>query len=249
MKTFALACLLGLATTFSGCGSGTTAPRIGTSPEAGGADTGSGGAPAKAHASGNGGTPSSPPDPSVRDAASPSPERVCVPGQSVACVGPAGCHGGQACASDGQSYEACECSPEAAGGTTGSVPEDSGAATGGRPPTSGCTTGQVLYQGKCCTKSTCASVNGSAPLCGNPSDQCGGTLSCSPTCPPGGECVTGTVFCSCWYKGPSASCPNGLLQYQCGLNKSNQPQPTIAGCVPDPLSATAGLLWCCPLAT
>jgi hypothetical protein len=34
---------------------------------------------------------------------------LCVPGRSVACVGAAGCAGGQVCAADGLSYGSCEC--------------------------------------------------------------------------------------------------------------------------------------------
>src|SRR4051794_17196584 len=37
------------------------------------------------------------------------PPPACVPGQSIACVGPAGCAGGQACAPDGRNYGACLC--------------------------------------------------------------------------------------------------------------------------------------------
>jgi hypothetical protein len=34
---------------------------------------------------------------------------VCTPGQSVACVGPGGCAGGQVCAADGRGFGACDC--------------------------------------------------------------------------------------------------------------------------------------------
>lgn len=34
---------------------------------------------------------------------------ACVPGTTQACTGPGGCSGGQACASDGSRYEACDC--------------------------------------------------------------------------------------------------------------------------------------------
>lgn len=39
-------------------------------------------------------------------------ERVCAPGQSLACVGPGACIGGQVCAPDGQSFSACQCGLE-----------------------------------------------------------------------------------------------------------------------------------------
>lgn len=37
------------------------------------------------------------------------PPRACVPGATQACVGPAGCSGGQVCAVDGSRFEACDC--------------------------------------------------------------------------------------------------------------------------------------------
>jgi hypothetical protein len=46
--------------------------------------------------------------------ATPAPEKApplaCVPGSTQACVGPGGCKGGQACASDGSRFETCDCS-------------------------------------------------------------------------------------------------------------------------------------------
>jgi hypothetical protein len=36
-------------------------------------------------------------------------ERACVPGQSVACVGPHRCEGFQVCAQDGSGFDACQC--------------------------------------------------------------------------------------------------------------------------------------------
>jgi hypothetical protein len=39
---------------------------------------------------------------------------VCTPGATQACVGPAGCSGGQVCSADGARFEACDCGkPEA----------------------------------------------------------------------------------------------------------------------------------------
>ena len=37
------------------------------------------------------------------------PAPACVPGATQACIGPAGCNGGQACANDGTRYEPCNC--------------------------------------------------------------------------------------------------------------------------------------------
>jgi hypothetical protein len=48
--------------------------------------------------------------------ASPAPAKAaplaCVPGSTQACIGPGGCKGGQACASDGSRYESCDCSSQ-----------------------------------------------------------------------------------------------------------------------------------------
>lgn len=38
-----------------------------------------------------------------------APARACVPGQSVACAGPAGCKGFQVCRNDGSRFDACVC--------------------------------------------------------------------------------------------------------------------------------------------
>lgn len=38
-----------------------------------------------------------------------APAPACVPGATQACVGPGGCSGGQACASDGARFEPCVC--------------------------------------------------------------------------------------------------------------------------------------------
>lgn len=52
---------------------------------------------------------------------------LCVPGQSVACTGPAGCAGGQVCNADGSAYLACECGGGGgAGGAGGSTDGGSG---------------------------------------------------------------------------------------------------------------------------
>jgi hypothetical protein len=53
------------------------------------------------------------PQPAPR-ASAPLPERHCVPGATQACVGPAGCSGGQACLADASGFGACDCGPVAA---------------------------------------------------------------------------------------------------------------------------------------
>ncbi len=49
------------------------------------------------------------PPPAPANAASPAPPRVCVPGSTQACVGPAGCSGGQPCSADGTHFDPCNC--------------------------------------------------------------------------------------------------------------------------------------------
>src|SRR5262249_55630252 len=81
---------------------------------------------------------------------------LCTPGQSIACVGPGGCAGGQSCKADGSGYEPCDCggssTPDAAtdsadGGSNDGASGDSpdGAATCdplSPPGQQGCSAGQ-----------------------------------------------------------------------------------------------------------
>lgn len=50
-----------------------------------------------------------PPLPPAAPAPAPKPAPLCVPGSTQACIGPAGCSGGQACLPDGSGYETCNC--------------------------------------------------------------------------------------------------------------------------------------------
>jgi hypothetical protein len=62
------------------------------------------------------------------DAAAPDAEsRVCAPNQSIACTGPGGCSGGQACNADGTAYLPCDC---VAGGDGGSGSSSGGSDSG-----------------------------------------------------------------------------------------------------------------------
>ena len=45
----------------------------------------------------------------VKASTSPAPARVCVPGTTQTCVGPAACSGGQACLADGTGFAPCDC--------------------------------------------------------------------------------------------------------------------------------------------
>ncbi len=55
------------------------------------------------------------------------PPKACIPGRSVACVGPGGCAGGQVCRADGTGYEACVCG----GGSDGGAPDGGTASDAG----------------------------------------------------------------------------------------------------------------------
>jgi hypothetical protein len=52
--------------------------------------------------------------PAAAQASSSAALRVCTPGATQACVGAAGCAGGQACAPDGTSFSTCDCGPSSA---------------------------------------------------------------------------------------------------------------------------------------
>lgn len=52
--------------------------------------------------------------------------RVCTPGQTQVCVGPAACPGGQVCQNDGASWGPCDCGGSGAAGSSGGVPGASG---------------------------------------------------------------------------------------------------------------------------
>lgn len=54
------------------------------------------------------------PENSARTAPAAAPLESCLPGASRACVGPAGCSGGQQCLPDGRGLSACDCGPPAA---------------------------------------------------------------------------------------------------------------------------------------
>jgi hypothetical protein len=62
----------------------------------------------------------------------------CVPDQSIACAGPAGCSGFQVCSADGSAYGPCACATEG-----GRVPTDSAAPEAGSPDTTEADSGGV----------------------------------------------------------------------------------------------------------
>jgi hypothetical protein len=89
-----------------------------------------------------------------------SQPRECIPGQSVACVGPGGCTGGQACNSAGTGYDTCQCS---ASGNDGGSP-DGGAPDGGPFDAGVCL--RAAADGTVCSKDLdCDSVDNSSDNC------------------------------------------------------------------------------------
>lgn len=227
------------------CGGGGTAPPIDESGAAGGSHAATGG---HAPSSSSGGALDA-----GAGGAQDGAGRLCIPGQSVSCVGPGGCKGGQACASDGQSFGDCECaSALGAGGARGSggasamggtSADDAGDSAGGKSVAGVCPTGQVVYQNRCCTRRKCVDL-GSIPICGNASDDCGGFLACGDVCPPGGECVPNTTTCTCWIS-PMNNCSDGMHRYLCDGGHTPKLVPTIQGCIPNPYEAS-DISWCCP---
>lgn len=81
--------------------------------------------------------PARPPPPPAPTA----PATACVPGEARACVGPAGCQGGQACLPDGSGFAPCDCGTSGSnrapamptagtGGAAGATPTQPGGAAG-----------------------------------------------------------------------------------------------------------------------
>src|SRR5580704_8404912 len=93
-----------------GCGSSAfvtvdagSSAQSGTQPEGGASGSGPARSAAGASGSSSGGSGSQ------SAGASSGATRGCVPGASVACVGPGGCAGGQACDATGSGYGTCDC--------------------------------------------------------------------------------------------------------------------------------------------
>jgi hypothetical protein len=125
---------------------------------------------------------------------------TCVPGQSITCVGPAGCAGGQICEADGKGYGVCQCASTS--GTTGSS-----SGTNGGSSTSG-TTGGSSTSGTTGGSSTSGTTGGSSS-----SGTTGGTSGaiCPGGCGPNSSCVSGVCVC---FTGGYA---------QCGTTDGGQP--------------------------
>jgi hypothetical protein len=163
--------------------------------------------------------------------------QVCTPGQSVACVGPAGCQGGQACKADGSGYEPCDCGGAGAAGVAGGAggPTAGTAGAGGEAGAGGqgiCQPGEQVAcdcpSGKT-GKKTCHTADGGfgpclgcdlpctpktsqeacAPgQCNPASDGCGSLVGCG-TCDPWLKCE-GVGVKTCEGSCKEAPPPDGL---------------------------------------
>lgn len=112
-----------------------------------------------------------------------APSQSCVPGTTIACLGPGACQGAQPCKADGSGYEPCDCG----GGSAGA-----GGASGGAGGAGGQGAG-----GKVCVALTVAQAC-SGKQCGAAADGCGGTLVC-PACDPWLKCeaqASGVSICT-----------------------------------------------------
>lgn len=60
-------------------------------------------------------------------APSPAPGRLCIPGVTQECLGPAACRGAQACLPDGDGYGPCDCGDQSPRFSSEPAPADAGA--------------------------------------------------------------------------------------------------------------------------
>jgi hypothetical protein len=103
--------------------------------------------------------------------------RACVPGQSIACVGPGGCASNQVCDGTGSAYGPCDCAPSPDASTPLCIPGESIACAGA----GGCISSQVCNgagtgYGAC----LCAGDGGATLLCvPGESIACGGPYACA----------------------------------------------------------------------
>jgi hypothetical protein len=137
-----------------------------------------------------------------------APAETCTPGLSVACIGPAGCSGGQVCDKDGTGYLACQCAPADSGAGGGTA---AGGGTGG---------GSGGGSTNPCEGITCPTPP--APICL--------TATSARTWSPSGTCSGGT----CSYVFTDSACPTGCSGGVCnpnpcgGITCSTPPAPTCA---------------------
>jgi len=122
-----------------------------------------------------GGGPAEHLDAMVKDSASVATS--CIPGQSVACVGPGGCSTNQVCSSDGESFGACTCAskPDASGSPCAPGQSIACAGPGGCVSRQVCNSDGAGY-GAC----VCQGDGGTSWICiPGQSIACGGPFGCS----------------------------------------------------------------------
>jgi hypothetical protein len=134
--------------------------------------------------------------------------KACVPGQSVACVGPAGCRGGQICNSDGQSFGLCNC------GSGGGFQAGGGINAGGGGDFAGGPGGGVATGGGCvgCGCGPCDGVGGGAGGGQSCIDLCdAGDFTCDPDSGSEFTCRFDQGGCTSWqFSGNQCiGCPDG----------------------------------------
>ncbi len=136
----------------------------------------------------------------------------CVSGQSIACAGPAGCHGSQTCRADGLGYEACRCDlvPGSAGNGPGSA---SGGSGGGSPNGAGGWSNQPASGGS-------ISATGGASSACSPKDMAGFVYPAyKPARRQAGSCSEQAIqdfYTTCYSNGDCAAFQPGGARASCG---------------------------------
>lgn len=162
--------------------------------------------------------------------------QTCTPGESVACVGPGGCNGGQACNADGTGFDPCSCGdPGGDSGTTADGPigvgNDSGKETGTTDSGGGPTKCDLQTQEETCSYNHGLTTTATSQGCGYTDCEIvdGGKVQCSlsgiviqpagtpcPLTPTQGVCDGQGGCTSCGSNGAACCAPNaGHPQYYC----------------------------------
>ncbi|MFP6684406.1 MAG: hypothetical protein VB934_06825, partial [Polyangiaceae bacterium] len=140
----------------------------------------------------------------------------CVPGESRACAGPAGCSGFQVCAADGKTLGDCECGDSSGQGGSGATTGQGG--SGASNPTSGagggmpaaCPMDKPARDEMCAEPNLACNYGDETCLCENPPGPGGNQWTCF-TCPmpaptEGDSCEDTSLTCD--YAGETCDCNN-----------------------------------------
>jgi len=159
-----------------------------------------------------------------------STTQKCTPGQSIACVGPAGCAGGQACKADGSGYEPCNCGGSTGDGSSGNAGNGGSGGAGGSGGTGGASGGGGMGG---------VSIDGSGGSDGATVDAGDdGAPSCNPLSPPGQQGCSAGQKCT-WIV--VADTPERLGKIGCAPNGADAiGQPCTVGAA----GATSGYDTC-----